>query len=210
MFSRWNKLFLIKDIETTGAALTFSQRGVSTSIPSLLSAFLRGSPAFQSSSVFSLQERGNLTATKQRSMWCSFSLDTSCSYHRHIYESVQLHLPHLLCNALVASSAFQSIKKILSGKERIRLSCGSMLCRACLHYWWIPWWPRHICGSISIISISVISLLPNGVMRPRDSRSTMDSSILRRRRGLIQRTWAQYIINFPPTTFSTVISYYHS
>ena len=120
---------------------------------------------------------------------------------RHIYESVQLHLPHLLCNALVASFAFQSIKKILSGKERIRLSCGSMLCRACLHYWWIPWWPRHICGSISIISISVISLLPNGVMRPRDSRSTMGSSILRRRRGLIQRTWAQYIINFPPTTF---------
>ena len=81
MFSRWSKLFLIKDIETTGAALTFSQRGVSISIPSLLSAFLRGSPAFQSSSVFSLQERGNLTATKQRSMWCSFSLDTSCSYH---------------------------------------------------------------------------------------------------------------------------------
>ena len=87
-----------KDMETTGAALTFSQRGVSISIPSLLSAFLRGSPAFQSSSVFYLQERGNLSATKQSSMWCSFSFDTS--YHCHIYESVQLHLPHLLCNAL--------------------------------------------------------------------------------------------------------------
>ena len=143
-------------------------------------------------------------------MWCSFSLDTSCSYHSSYLWMAQLHLPHLLCNALVASSAFKSIKKTLSGKERIRLSCGSMLCRACLHYWWIPWWPRHICDSISIISISVISLLPNGVMRPRDSRSTMDSSILRRRRGLIQRTWAQYIINFPPITFSPVISYYHS
>ena len=210
MFSRWNKLFLIKDIQTTGAALTFSQRGVSISIPSLLSAFLRGSPAFQSSSVFSLQERGNLPPPNKALCDVLFPLILLVAIIRHIYESVQLHLPHLLCNALVASSAFQSIKKILSGKERIRLSCGSMLCRACLHYWWIPWWPRHICGSISIISISVISLLPNGVMRPRDSRSTMDSSILRRRRGLIQRTWAQYIINFPPTTFSTVISYYHS
>ena len=70
-----------KDMETTGAGLTFSQRGVSISIPSLLSAFLRGSPAFQRSSVFYLQERSNLSATKQSSMWCSFSLDTSCSYH---------------------------------------------------------------------------------------------------------------------------------
>ena len=91
MFSRWNKLFLIKGIETTGAALTFSQRGVSTSIPSLLSAFLRGSPAFQSSSVFSLQERSNLAATKQSSMWCSlkellFPLMLLVAIIRHIYE----------------------------------------------------------------------------------------------------------------------------
>ena len=34
---------------------------------------------------------------------------------------------------------------------------------------------EHICGSISIISISVISLLPNGVMRPRGWRSSIGS-----------------------------------
>ena len=52
-------------------------------------------------------------------------------------------------------------------------------CGACLlHYWWIFWWPEHICGSISIISISVISLLPNGVIRPPDWRSSIGSSLL--------------------------------
>lgn len=86
MFSRWSKLFLIKDIETTGAALTFSQRGVSISIPSLLSAFLRGSPAFQSSSVFSLQERGNLPPPNKALCDVLFPLILLVAIIRHIYE----------------------------------------------------------------------------------------------------------------------------